>query len=239
MRKDATLSFFDQRRPDSVEVLMPVIPAATKRTHPQGPAWNRDEGPTSWASFTKSVLESPPDTTFFLDSSFLDRHEIPGEVFDGLLLRRIAVTPLVWAELQDWVRSPFANRDFRDVLAKAKERGHSSVFFLDPDGWPDEIRQSARYYVSLLLVRKCLGLMLRDDYAKKYGTEMPPEELISKLQTSVGDRGVMLARKGLLDYGKPNFAADEDLVVAAVTHAILTGEETSILTRDRDPLAGC
>ncbi len=65
---------------------------------------------------------------------------------------------------------------------------------------------------------------------------MPYEELISKLQTAVGDRGVMLARKGLLDYGKPNFAADEDLVVAAVTHAILTGQETSILTRDRDPL---
>ena len=65
---------------------------------------------------------------------------------------------------------------------------------------------------------------------------MSDAELISKLQTSVGDRGVLLAKKGLLDHGKPNFATDEDLVVSAATHAILTGVETSLLTRDRDPL---
>jgi hypothetical protein len=187
-------------------------------------------------AFTTTILASPPQAIFFLDSSFLHRHQIPDEVFDALLSRRIAVTQMVWAELHDWVRNPFANRNFRDVLVSANERGHSSVLFLNPNDWPDDIRESAHYYVSLLSIRKVFGLLLKEDYANKHGREMPDEELISTLQSAVGDRGVILARKGLLDYGKANFTADEDLVVAAATHAILTGEETSVLTRDRDPL---
>jgi len=236
MRKDPTLSFFEHRRPDWVETLMPVIPAATKRTHLHSPGWNRREGPTSWAQFTETVLASPTDATYFLDSSFLHRHEIPGEVFAALLTRRIVVTSLIWEELKDWVGNPFANRGFRDVLLGAKERGHSSVLFLNPDDWSADIRESARYYVSLLSARKVVGVALKDSYATAHGREMPHELLMSTLQTAVGDRGVLLATKGLVDYGKPNFAADEDLVVAAAAHAILTGHETSILTRDRDPL---
>lgn len=57
MRRDSTLSFFEQRRPDWVETLMPVVATGTHRTRIQGPGWNRREGPTSWGHFTESLSE--------------------------------------------------------------------------------------------------------------------------------------------------------------------------------------
>ncbi|MBN1590842.1 MAG: hypothetical protein JW888_15120 [Pirellulales bacterium] len=237
MRRDSTLSFFRQRPPDGLEHVMPVAPAAANRRLMKELRFIAHEGPTTWADFAKEHIHSTPlDTVFFLDSSFLHRREIPVEIFDALLSRKIAITSLIWGEMQDWIADPFANASFRDVLVNAKRKGSSSVLFLDPEEWPAEICETVRYYVSLLSARKYLARHLRREYAEKHETELSIEKLTSIIQSSVGDRGFVLAKKGLRDYGKPNFSADEDLVVAGVTHAILTGHETVILTRDRDPL---
>jgi hypothetical protein len=177
-----------------------------------------------------------PDAVFFLDTSFLHRHEIPAEVFDALLSRKVIITPPIWGELGDWIENPFANARFRDALVDAMKNGSPSVIFANPLDWSDDIRESIRYYIFLLLARKLVGPSLRKGYTNKDGRELSPQELIAVIQSRVGDRGTVLAKKGLAEYAKPNLSADEDLVVTAVAYAITTGHETSILTRDRDPL---
>ena len=237
MRKDSTLSYFDQRRPDNMERLLPVVPTAPHRVPVGTLSWGSRDSPASWAEFAQEVVDSlPPDAVFFLDASFLHRQEIPGEVIDALMSRRIAITQLIWGELQDWVRNPFANARFRDVLVNARANGNPSVIFFDPSEFPEDVHESIRYYVSLLLARKYIGVSLKKSHTNSGERELSVEELVSRIQSRVGDRGALLARKGLEDHGKPNFGADEDLVVTAIAYAIVTGYATCILTRDRDPL---
>ncbi|MEQ8790830.1 MAG: hypothetical protein RIC55_31325 [Pirellulaceae bacterium] len=237
MAKDKTLSFFDQRKPDGVEHLLPIVPTNPALLPFHQLSWDRQEGPISWDSFAGDfVSDTPPETVFFLDTSFLHRKEIPEAVFEALLSRKVAVTPLVWGELGDWLEKPFANAAFRDVLTDAREQSTtSSVIFPQPGEWSNGIYESVRYYMSLLSLRKYIGPSFREAMTKD-GEPPATASLTSRIQRSVGNRGTELARKGLSEYEKPNFLADEELVVAAVTYAIVNGCECCILTRDRDPL---
>jgi hypothetical protein len=237
MAKDKTLSFFEQRRPDAVEHLLPIVPSNPGQHRIDELVWTREERAVSWDSFSRDrICSTPSDAVFFIDTSFLYRREIPQVVFDALLSRTVVITPLIWDELQDWLANPFANRRFRDVLSDARTAGSPSVIFLESNSWCEDICQSVRYYVSLLMARKHIGLSLRESFLSATGSELSNESLLSQLQRRVGDRGVVLATKGVKDHEKRNYSADEDLVVSAVTYAIVTGIETSILTRDRDPL---
>ena len=126
-------------------------------------SWGTQEGTVTWNGFSSDHIRSTPsDTAFFLATSFLYRREIPQSVFDALLSRKIVITPFVWGELRDWLASPFANSNFRDVLSDARERGHSSVVFLDLEKWGKDngIYESVCYYTSLLSARKQIGLSL-------------------------------------------------------------------------------
>ena len=79
-----------------------------------------------------------------------------------------------------------------------------------------------------------MGLQLSETFDKTHGRQPTPEELTALCQKTVLDRGLILAQKGLGDHRKPNFLVDEELVIHSIFHAILTGSETTILTRDRD-----
>ena len=192
---------------------------------------------TDWELFAKSIRDSAlPDAMFFLDSSFVGRRDVPRTVWDSILSRELIITPLVWQEMHDWVENPFANKWLRDVLVAAKRDGHDSIVFLETDSWTTDIKASARYYVELLLARKLIGHAEAKEFRRKYGRDPDSEELTQILQRKVHDRGLLLAKKGLDDNSKPNFATDEQLVVAATFQAILSGREATILTFDGDLL---
>ena len=192
---------------------------------------------TDWSLFARSIRESAlPDAAFFLDASFLGRREIPREVWDALLSRQIVITPLVWKELQDWIKTPFANTWFRDLLISARTTSNPKIVFLEPSQWSADINSTAQYYIELLLSRKLIAHAEMDAFRVKHGREPESEELASILQSKVRDRGLLLARKGIEDISKDNFATDEQLVVFTLVHALLTGRESSILTADSDLL---
>ena len=134
------------------------------------------------------------------------------------------------------MNNPFANRAFRDILASARTNGHPSVLFLDPGKWEERIQQSTCYYTELLVLRKLVAQVATSDFHKQHGRQPSPEELTRLVQKKAQDRGLILAKKGLEDCRKFNFHADEELVVCAIFHAILTGHESLILTRDPDLL---
>ncbi|MEQ8785090.1 MAG: hypothetical protein RIC55_02285 [Pirellulaceae bacterium] len=194
-----------------------------------------NEGPADWHSFAETLKRSAlPEAVFFLDASFLGRHELPEEIYEVLLSRRIAITPLVWRELQDWDWS--AHRRLRDVLVSAKKDGHPSVMFLEPEIWEAPVQSAAKYYTQLLGTRKLAGHILRANFHEKHSRDPTDDELTTLIQKAARDRGHLLAKKGLVDVNKENFYADEELVVLAFFHGVMTGHESVILTGDRDLL---
>ena len=115
-------------------------------------------------------------------------------------------------------------------------RSDSSVLWLNSENSSEAVNQSVQYYISLLVARKHIAVHLRQKGPKNGEAKASDDELTRMLQSRVGDRGVELGKKAIEDHEKPNYKADEESVVAAIAHAILSGQETVILTRDRDPL---
>lgn len=236
MAKNVTYSYFERTRPDAVIPAFAGVPADDRKPINRL-FWTRTEAPTDWSELAKTISDSPtPDAAFILDSSFLDRHEIPSEVWDSLMSRKIFFTPGIWTELEPWRNTPFAHSSFRDSVLAAFASGDEMISLLTDVDWDEPIKKSAAYYVSLLAARKLIGHHVIAEFVAEKGREPTPDELLAICQTRVRDRGIFLAQKGLDDYRKENFLADEELVVFAVFHAILTGRETTILTRDKDVL---
>lgn len=233
---DKTLGYFERHRPDGIERVALLTPKAPTRLPPVGHGWHKSEGEFSWSTFAKMVTESSETAAFFLDSSFLGRREIPQEVLTGLLSRKIVVAPQIWGEMKDWIENPFANSHFRDAIFNASKSSIPAIAFLRIEDWGEDVTKSVKYYISLLLARKLIGHAIRSSSKQTKGEEITDEALLSQIQKFVGEHGSILAKKGLEDHEKPNFSADEELVVSAVTYAILSGNQTFVLTRDRDPL---
>jgi hypothetical protein len=72
--------------------------------------------------------------------------------------------------------------------------------------------------------------------AKKLGRAPTQEEFHAEVQSQLGERGYLLARKGLEVQNSTNKLTDEHLVVTATLTAILWGSEVVIMTRDPDVL---
>jgi hypothetical protein len=71
---------------------------------------------------------------------------------------------------------------------------------------------------------------------KKLGRAPTQDEFNAEVQSRFGERGALLARKGLAGANSPNRLTDEHLVITAVLTAILRGSEVIIVTRDPDVL---
>jgi hypothetical protein len=90
------------------------------------------------------------------------------------------------------------------------------------------------YYVSLLSLRKRFGIVAYRELRTKCGYDPTEREFRQYLSDNFDPRLAERAVKGWKDQLKPNFLADEELVVTAALTAILSGRETVILTRDND-----
>jgi len=179
-------------------------------------------------------LSALPNAALFLDSSFVDRRELPRKLWRTLASRQIGITPLVWGELQSWVKDPFANGTFRDLLVSAKSQGAKAVFFPSRSEWNETTQRAAEYYIQLLSVRKRIGPAFKQYLEQQLGRTPTADEVMAEVQRAARDRGIVIAKKGFDEITTPNFLADEELVVTAFFHAILTGRETVVLTRDED-----
>jgi hypothetical protein len=192
---------------------------------------------TDWHALANAVQSTSPNASFFLDASFLGRTDLPDDLWDALLTRRIVFTRLVWSELQPWFNDPFANKYFHSHVAKARQTPNDSIVFFSPkQAWSENVVASASYYVHLLACRKSVGLLLKHNFEKKHGRLPSPDELSRLVQKVVQDRGWLLARKGL-EHGcetVEEMFSDEEVVVCALFNALTTGHETHIWATDPD-----
>ena len=207
------------------------------------------DGPSPKLDWEISDLEntigvaSLETAVFFLDTSIFTRDLDPA-LWNALCRRRISILPGVWKELQPWLKNPFRNQTIRNAVLAAAE-GHikraggalesrAGIEMLSVD--EDFTNHGYDYYRKLLSMRKAIGPVASAVLTKKLGRSPNPDELAAELQGFFGERGFLLARKGIEAANSPNKLTDEELVVMAVLTAILRGVEVFIMTRDPDVL---
>jgi len=92
------------------------------------------------------------------------------------------------------------------------------------------------YYLRLLALRKATGPLVTSVLSKRFGRIPTNDEFLAEVQSRLGRRGFLIAKKGLEAADSPNKLTDEHFVVMAILTAIMRGTEVLILTRDPDVL---
>jgi hypothetical protein len=184
-----------------------------------------------------------PGAIFFPDTGIFTRDLGPA-VWNALTKKRIPITPGVARELLPWLTNPFCNKEIRDSVLAASKAGFPSAPAgqFPPSGFglfaPGRrfADHGYEYYVNLLALRKMMGPLATAALTKKLGREPTLEEFHAEVQSQLGERGYLLARKGIEAQDSPNKLTDEHLVVTATLTAIMSGSEVVIMTRDPDVL---
>jgi hypothetical protein len=175
----------------------------------------------------------PRTATVLIDSSFVDEKTDP-RLWAALLdrARGITIIPAVGVELVDWLERHHAH-----PLAQAIHLGDPSVETWQLNHGPHVDPAVYLYYVHLLAMRKRMFTAVEAelrDLVKSASATIRPEDVFRTIQQRYGERGELMARKGLAGVGRPNRYTDEKVVGAAVLHAVMTGKPTCILTKDED-----
>lgn len=245
-----TSRFFEERSPVAERAVAnpyPNPPAgrlAIGRLSFIGPSPKRASTPEELA---RSIEFSLPDADFFLDTNVFTR-ELDGTVWNALFKRRISIIPSVFKELMPWLKDPFCNKAIRENVLKSLKKQAGTIpstddestirnvrVLLDPD-MVDFVSHGWDYYFRLLALRKLMGPLAKSALTKQLGRAPHPNEFHAEIQGHFGERGALLARKGLDAFESDNLFTDERLVLSAVFNAVLHGSETFIVTRDPDLL---
>lgn len=228
----------ERQEPDSV--LHPAPPSPDMIPEGRQPIYRLSQRPSAPLRYTpallhQQVLRSPEDTVFFVDANIFF-NGVHSETWKALLQRKVALTPLVFQEItKSWVAEPSANEHVLPHVVewiRKKESPHFELFQLDPMN--PVVAYSVAYYIRLLLVRKQLWKLTEHQLARR--NALPPTEtdVERHIKKHFGERGYQRAKKGKDAEGRPNFAADEEMVVYAFMHALFFGKETVILSGDPD-----
>jgi hypothetical protein len=196
------------------------------------------------ADFVSYINGTLPDADFFLDTGVFTR-ELDSAIWDALSTRRVLITPGICQELLPWLRDPFCNKAVRDVVARAAKTelgiptqtigaANVKIKLLIPG--EEFTSHGYDHYLHLLSLRKMMGPLASAVLTKKLGRAPTQEEFHAEVQRQFGERGYLLAKKGLEARNSPNRLTDEQLVVTAMLTAILKGSEVVIVTRDADVL---
>lgn len=144
------------------------------------------------------------------------------------------MTPGVQRELKPWI-APRSNH----FLSKLLDPTDSPAKLLDLHSWNDLEKCAYLHYMTLLHHRKCAMDFAEATVSAKLQRPLTAGDesaVRAWIQSNLGERGYLLAKKGREDVGPDNKInnTDEELVVVALMLALKTGRETFILTRDED-----
>lgn len=183
---------------------------------------------------------SQEDAIFCLDTGVFTR-DLDVAVWNALRTRHILISPNVCRELLPWLKTPFCNMGIRDsVVAALKNQSGTVGQRAAPPNIElacvneEFINHAYLYYVRLLTLRKMMGPLVTAVLTEKLGRAPMQAEFCAEVQRQFGERGFLLAKKGLDVANSPNKLTDEHLVVTAVMTAIMRGSEVIIVTRDTD-----
>lgn len=175
---------------------------------------------------------------YFPDANFVIR-EINAPVWEALQEandRTILAAP-VYYELKEWLDDPRRNLELHRAITDA--------FASDDPQWIGTLGIGHRepvlkavldYYVSLLSLRRSASDLARFALRQKTGNEPTRSEVMNFCKDEFGLRTQFLAKKGRdeAEEKKHINVNDEVLVVMGILFAIVSGEQTMILTHDRD-----
>jgi hypothetical protein len=174
------------------------------------------------------------DADYYLDTCFLIT-ECDPSILEAMLSRRVNLTPIIYQELSNWLANGDSKSSQRQRIIQLLAAGDQRLRLVQKDH--KVLRHGYEYYCPLLVLRKLRGYHFEQEFKGK-NNRLPSKGEFFRgfkgIDPSYDDRAFRIAWKGYQDYGKSNYAADEQLVTMAVLHALITGHETSIFTRDHD-----
>ncbi len=182
--------------------------------------------PTEWGDLVDG-LAAERDLAVFCDTSAFE-DDAPAKLWEALLCEpgRLVLTERVRAELLPWL----GRRPDHPISVALRER-HDAIVE-QPEPQPGEPgRRAFDYYMALLSVRRRATELARSEFQREHGRDPAPDEerrLLDRVQRRLGERGRLLATKPVGNY------TDEALVYLAIEHALTTGRQTLIMTRDAD-----
>ncbi len=180
-------------------------------------------------------LAAAKDVAFFCDNSIFD-DQTPDETWPSLFgsAAEVFLTPRIEEELRPWL-------DRRSSHPVARAIDESRLDVLTAADWSKAQQQAFIHYTNLLAMRKRSMIWGEIEFERRHGRhpkDSDANEVRSLVQRATGERGFLFARKGAQERrrtGRLSFA-DEELVYSAVAHALQTGRQTIILTKDEDLL---
>ncbi len=181
----------------------------------------------------RAVNSALPNHAYFLDTCFVKK-EVPQQCWDALLSKTICITPWIDYELREWRRDPRINCSFHAAYEQGRSDQDQRFVFLSPQTDDPDLASAISHYVSLLCFRKDIFRSMRDQLKADTGQQPSDDQVHREVQKLVRERGMTIATKGRDDEEKPNFTADEDLIVRAFVFALTTGRDVTVLTRDKD-----
>ena len=181
---------------------------------------------TNWPRLI-SALNAEEQIDVFCDNGvFAD--DTPDELWDALLGApgRLVLTPRVLKELIPWLKI----RPNHAIFKALKDESAGLRITAEPqDG--ETGQRAFDYYMALLKIRRNGLEVARRVFRREHGRDPNASEdkqLLIQIQQGFGDRGRLIAGK---DAGS---LTDEALVYLAVQHAVTTGRQTLVLTKDAD-----
>lgn len=180
---------------------------------------------------------SDQNTIFFPDMCFLNGPEVPDDVWDQILGRRLVISPYIGREMQEWLPDPYRNQRVAATIRAAAAGEANGVQFDDTVAIPDCQAAARVYYVTLLGYRKSQVRDLIGWFTREQGRDPDTDELDRLFKQHSLPKDLKLLQKGAEDLARgSHFFSDEDLVVTAGIGGLSDGSHAVILTRDQDVL---
>jgi hypothetical protein len=239
-KKNITFRYFDEKKPDNISYIVPPSDTVENLHAIPRLAYSRFSFDTSYCQLANQLKNRPEQLcpTIFLDTCFITGREINNELWDEILKCHPTIIDAVAIELKPWLHDPRKNKYFHSFVNDYSNETKTPIDSVSLQGLTSNqnIISAAHYYITLLALRKTVYADTAKYIRSISDRELSDNEIEKLVQKRVQDRGLTLAKKGQKDFGKINFATDECLLVVAFFHAVLTGKETIILTRDSDLL---
>jgi hypothetical protein len=139
----------------------------------------------------------------------------------------------VQVEIANWLKDPRGvNTEAQQIVSRVSQGICDQVSTFDVSQAPRWIPLGLAYYVNLLGLRRETVTAVQSEIAEHSGTQPSRQNVNNLVKTRFGERGSRLA-KNSDRHGQPDHRYnDEAIVMFAITHALMSGQETIILTHD-------
>lgn len=185
------------------------------------------------AGVVAQAMRFKTDGLFFCDSTLFLAPTAPS-IWAAMTDRNeIALIPRIVGEISKWIDDAPSTNPEAHALIKARLNGDTKSgvqLIVEPtQKW---ISRAVWYYADLLGVRKLMWHIAEDDLSKRLNRVPTGQEISNHIQQVGTSRAQLLAKQGRHPKVPGNLYNDEWLVATALSYAIATGVEVTLVTGD-------